>query len=134
MNTDLLEPISQEVVWKNDEVRRFAVALVAAALECGAEEWTTDLVPDAVRGSGQGIAGSVVELLKNANVIEPVGILQCGVWYPKRQKSTRPGCRSRYLSVHRLKSAPLARAFVRRNAEGRRLKVEHFVEQELLTT
>ncbi len=128
MSDSFHEAIAQEVVWKNDEVRRFAVALVAKALEtCRMGEdctFTTDIVPDELRGDGPGIAGSVVELLKNAHVIEPVGITQAGEWYPKRLKSTRPGCKSRYLCVHRLVSVGVARAFLKRNAEGRMQNAE----------
>jgi hypothetical protein len=135
MNEAFQEAIAQEVVWKNAELKRFATELVDRSAKLGeGAEFTTDIVPSVVRGSGPGIAGSVVELLKNANVIEPVGITQGGVWYPKRVKSTRRECKSRYLCVLRLKSMALARAFLKRNAEGRSQKEERYAEQELLTT
>jgi hypothetical protein len=120
--------VDQQIVWKNSEMRRFSTALVRHALASGAATFTTDIVPDAERGDGQGIAGSVVELLKNASVIEPVGITQQGEWYPKREISTRPNCKSRYLCVHRLVSRSIAEEFLRRN------KVEVIETQpELLT-
>lgn len=134
MTTEFHEAIAQEVVWKNDEIRHFAVELVSRALEqtvAGAQHFTTDIVPDAERGTGTGIAGSVVELLKNANVLEPVGIWSGGKWYPEREKSTRPGCKARYLCVLKLKSRAMAETFLRRNAEGRMKNAETFVEQEL---
>lgn len=109
------EAIHQQIAWKNSEMRSFAVALVRHALEQAGGEFTTDIVPDSERGDGQGIAGSVVELLKNAGVIEPVGITQQGVWYPKREISKRPNCKSRYLCVHKLTSRAIAEAFLQRN-------------------
>lgn len=121
------DAIHQQIVWKNPEMRNFATGLVRHALAGERSEWTTDIVPDAERGDGHGIAGSVVELLKNAGVIEPVGITQQGVWYPKREISKRPNCKSRYLCVHRLVSRALAEEFLRRN------KIEVFESQpELL--
>lgn len=105
--------VNQQIVWKNAEMFRFAVALVTHALAAGGE-FTTDIVPDAERGSGPGIAGSVVELLKNASVLAPVGITQHGVWYPKRQKSSRANCNARYLCVYTLTSREVAVEFLRR--------------------
>lgn len=145
MNEQFHEAICQEVAWKHPEMRRFAVELVRRALEiadagcqvsdgdaerCSAlQGFTTDIVPVEARGDGQGIAGSVIELLKNANVIEAVGITQNGEWYPKRVKSSRPECKARFLCVYRLKSLKIAEAFLRRNAGA--VKEEHFVAQEL---
>lgn len=150
-NQQFHEAICQEVVWKNGEMRRFAVELVSRAVDLAWPDgsvqpaverldmgrrgstalpgFTTDIVPSEVRGDGQGIAGSVSELLKNANVIEPVGISQHGKWYPERQRSTRPECKARFLCVHRLKSLAVAQAFLRRNSGV--VKEEHFVAQEL---
>jgi hypothetical protein len=126
--------VDQQVVWKNDEMCAFAVALVRHALARlydgrSCQDFTTDIVPDAARGAGHGVAGSVVEMLKNAGVIEPVGITQFGVWYPKREISKRPNCKSRYLCVYRLCSRAVAEEFLRRN------KIEfHEVQPELITT
>lgn len=117
MNAALHEPICQQVAWKNDEMKRFALALVRHALEAGAE-FTTDIVPDSERGTGTGIAGSVIELLKHAHVLEPVGVLANGEWYPKRIISARPGCKSRYVGVYRLTSRWQAVKFMERNGEA----------------
>jgi hypothetical protein len=109
------EAIAQEVVWKNDEIRRFAVNLVRRALAQGGH-FTTDIVPDTERGSGPGIAGSVIELLKNANVIQPVGYTAPnGTWYALRCKSTRPDRKSAWLSVYQLTSAGMAESFLARH-------------------
>jgi len=113
--------IHQEVVWKNDEVLAFAVALVKhalAKLDAGQACWTTDIVPDAERGTGNGIAGSVVTLLQNASVIEPVGIVQQGTWYANRIKSERPGAKSRWLNVYRLASRGMAGEFLARHGHA----------------
>lgn len=130
MNEEFHEAICQEVVWKNGEMRSFAVELVRGAIqrfdefdeERGDEEdtlkrdeFTTDIVPDEARGDGHGIAGSVIELLKNANVIEAVGATIGLEWYAKRVKSSRAGCKSRYVGVYRLKSLAVARSFLNRN-------------------
>ena len=107
--------INQEICWKNPELQRFAVALVRRALESGRPHFTTDIVPDADRGAGPGIAGSVVELLKNANVIRPVGHNSGGAWFALRVKSTRPDRKSAWLNVYQLSSAGMAEAFLRRH-------------------
>ena len=107
--------VHQQITWKNSEMLNFATALVRHALEQPGAEFTTDIVPDAERGDGHGIAGSVVEMLKNASVLEPVGFTQHGIWYAKRVISTRPNCKSRYLCVHRLCSRASAEEFLRRN-------------------
>jgi len=117
MNPDakFQEAIAQEIVWKNHELQRFAVTLVEKALAKGGH-FTTDIVPDAARGDGSGIAGSVVELLKNAKVIQPVGMLGSGgQWYALRTKSTRPDRKSAWLNVYQLTSAALATEFLRRH-------------------
>ncbi len=106
--------IAQEIAWKNHELQRFAVALVRRALEKGGH-FTTDIVPDDCRGDGQGIAGSVIELLKNANVVQPVGHTHAGQWFALRTKSTRPDRKSAWLCVYQLTSAPLAAEFLRRH-------------------
>lgn len=107
--------IAQEIVWKNHELQRFAVTLVEKALARGGH-FTTDLVPDDARGDGIGIAGSVVELLKNAKVIQPVGMLdRGGQWYALRTKSTRPDRKSAWLNVYQLTSPALAQEFLRRH-------------------
>lgn len=113
--------VDQQVVWKNDEIARFARALVRHAVEllrAGTEKFTTDIVPDAERGSGPGIAGSVVTMLKNASVIE-----QRGVWsgpegdrtfYAERIKSQRGESKGRWIGVYSLCSLAVAEEFLAR--------------------
>ena len=106
--------IAQEIVWKNPELQRFAVNLVRAAIAQGGH-FTTDLVKDEDRGDGSGIAGSVVELQKSANVISPVGHTHHGQWFAMRCKSTRPDRKSAWLCVYQLTSVALASEFLRRH-------------------
>lgn len=107
--------IAQQTIWKNFEMQQFAVTLIEKALAKGGH-FTTDLVPDDCRGQGSGIAGSVVELLKNAKVIQPVGMLDSGgQWYALRTKSTRPDRKSAWLNVYQLTSPALAQTFLRRH-------------------
>jgi hypothetical protein len=110
--------ISQEVVWKDDEIKTFAVALVKRALASGRPHFTTDIVPDSERGTGRGIAGSVIELLKNANVIQPVGHTSDGQWFALRVKSTRPDRKSAWISVYQLTNQGMAREFLTRHGAG----------------
>ena len=116
-NLDFQKGIHCEIAWKNPEMQRFAVALVKKATEAGGHgHFTTDIVPDAMRGAGTGIAGSVVELLKNAGVIEPVGHTGAdGLWYALRVKSKRTERNGAWLSVYRVTSGPVASAFLARN-------------------
>ena len=65
--------IEREIVWKNDELKTFCLELVERALASDEPHFTTDIVPDEVRGSGSGIAGSAAHILKTASVIEHVG-------------------------------------------------------------
>lgn len=122
------EAICQETIWKNDELMKFAVALVESALarlKMGNTEWTTDTVPESDRGTGKGIPGSVVSMLQAAHVIEPVGATVDKVWYALRIKSTRPGAKFRHLGVYRLKSRELAEKFLERqgnNGQGNEAK------------
>ena len=109
------EAVQCEVVWKNAELKRFCVELVRRALESSEPTFTTDLVPDEVRGTGTGMAGSAIGILKTANVIEPVGHNANGKFYPDKVMSTREGRHSAYVSVYRLVSPALAREFLRRN-------------------
>ena len=116
--------IAQQIVWKNAEVQRFAVALISRAREAGGH-WTTDLVPDAARGDSTGIAGSVVELLKNAGVIVPVGHRDAnGQWFALRKKSSRPDRRSAWLCAYRLASAGMADEFLSRHGQPKEVAVQ----------
>ena len=110
--------VDQQVVWKNDEMLTFAISLVEHALGLlhgGVNKFTTDIVPDTDRGDGHGIAGSVISMLTNASVIEPIGIFSGGVFYQERIKTEREGSKSRYVNVHRLCSRSVAEEFLRRN-------------------
>ena len=118
--------IAQQTVWKSAELRQFAVALVERALARGGH-FTTDLVPDDLRGDGPGIAGSVVELLKNAKVIQPVGMLdRGGQWFALRTKSTRGNRKGAWLNVYQLTSPALAQEFLRRHGLPPAPKQEEF--------
>ncbi len=127
MNPDpqFQEAIAQEIVWKNAELQRFAVHLVSLALDKGGY-FTTDIVPDEMRGDGPGIAGSVIELLKNANVIQPVGHTHNGQWVALRTKSTRPDRKSAWLSVYQLTSPAMAQAFLKRHGLPQRATQNEF--------
>jgi hypothetical protein len=116
------QAVDQQVVWKNDEMLTFSISLVEHALGLlhgGVNKFTTDIVPDADRGDGDGIAGSVVTMLKNASILE-----QCGVWagpaearvfYAERKKSERDESKGRWIGVYKLCSRSVAEEFLRRN-------------------
>lgn len=113
-----IEAISQEVVWKCPELLRFAQSLIQhglAAHDAGHYTFTTDIVPDADRGDGPGIAGSCITMLKNASLIENVGVFSLGKFYADRVKSDRPEAKFRFIAVYKLSSVALAREFLRRN-------------------
>ena len=110
--------VDQQIVWKHDEMRRFALALIREAVKlasAGVHKFTTDIVPDAERGSGTGIAGSTATQLKNAHVIEHVGVWSGDKFYPERVPSTRDGRKSAYVNVYQLTSAGVGREFLARN-------------------
>src|SRR5436190_24272366 len=95
--------VDQQTVWKNAEVLEFAKALVKAAVAraaVGSYKFTTDIVADAERGTGTGIAGTVVTMLKHAHVIEAVGIHRDGKFYAEREMSAREGRKSAWNNVY----------------------------------
>ncbi len=107
--------IEREIVWKNDEFKTFCRELVERALASDEPHFTTDIVPDEVRGSGNGIAGSAAHILKIASVIEHVGHEHGGKFFPEKVISTREGRNAAHLCVYRLTSASIAREFLRRH-------------------
>lgn len=107
--------IEREIVWKNDELKTFCRELVERALASDEPHFTTDIVPDEVRGSGNGIAGSAAHILKTASVIEHVGHEHGGKFFPEKVISTREGRNAAHLCVYRLTSASIAREFLRRH-------------------
>jgi len=110
--------IDQQVVWKSQEIIRFSRSLIHHAIlahYAGQNTFTTDIVPDEDRGDGTGVPGSCVTLLKNASLIENVGVFALGKFYADRVKSERPESKSRFISVYRLTSPGLAQEFLRRN-------------------
>ena len=119
MNPDqnFQQAIHAEIVWKTPEVQKFAVALIKHALDLNGQNFTTDIVPDSERGTGTGIAGTVVEILKNANLLKSVGVTQGGVFYQHRMKSTREGRNSAWLNVYTITSTALAQEFLKRNGK-----------------
>jgi len=111
--------IDQMDIWKNAEVKAFAVALVAAAvmkLKAGTLHFTTDDVAEDQHPASPGIAGSVIEKLKNASVIEPVGVMHADKWYADRIRSTRPTSKGRWIGKYQLCSLHNGCEFLRRNA------------------
>jgi hypothetical protein len=110
--------VDQQVVWKNEEIKAFAVALVRAALAlqaAGTHKFTTDIVRDAERGSGTGIAGSVVTMLKNASVLQAVGFWRDQQFYAERMMSAREGRKSAWNNVYQLTSHAAAVSFLERH-------------------
>lgn len=107
--------IEREIAWKGDEFRAFAVALVELALASHEPTFTTDIVPDERRGTGNGIPGSVAHTLKSAHVIEPIGHWHAGKFFPDKKISTREGRNSSPIGIYRLVSVAIAREFLRRH-------------------
>lgn len=108
----------QQIIWKSPEIMRFARSLIHHAIMAtyaGNPHFTTDVVPDADRGDGSGIAGSVVTMLKNASLIENVGVFSLGKFYADRAKSERPDAKGRFVAIYKLTSPALAQEFLRRN-------------------
>jgi hypothetical protein len=105
---------NQQIIWKNDEVKAFSLALIRHAIESLNPHFTTDIVPDSERGAGPGIPGTVTTMLKHAGIIEPIGVWQNRIWFAHRIISERPDAKGRFLNVYKLTSIQLAREFLRR--------------------
>ena len=113
------EAIDQQDIWKAGEMREFAIALVSAAvmkLKAGQVYFTTDDVPEAKHPASSGVAGSVIEKLKNAHVIKPAGRMIEGQWYPERTRSTRPSRKGAWICKYELCSLANGCEFLERNA------------------
>jgi hypothetical protein len=111
-DTKFQDAICQQFVWKSPEMLRFAVNLVKEARKAGGV-FTADIVPTEQRGTGQGIAGSVMSSLVKAGVIEAVGHKDAnGNWFALRRKAARPERNGAWLSVYRLSSNGIADAFL----------------------
>ncbi len=54
-------------------------------------------------------------MLKNASLIENVGVFALGKFYADRVKSERPESKGRFIAKYKLTSLPLAQEFLRRN-------------------
>ena len=116
--------VDQQDIWKDVEMRHFAVALIThalARLNAGNIHFTTDCVPDAERivggvHIGNGVPGSVITKLKNAHVIRAVGIFDAaGKFYADSEKSKRGDAKTRPVDKYELVTRANAEEFLRRN-------------------
>ena len=118
--------VDQQDIWKDAEMRHFAVALITHALRrlnAGEDYFTTDCVTEAERSLrtatgtkriGPGVPGSVITKLKNASVIVPVGIFVGDKFYADSEKSKRGDAKTRPVDKYRLASRGIAESFLRR--------------------
>jgi hypothetical protein len=119
--------VDQQDIWKDAEMKHFAVALIqhaVARLNAGNVTFTTDCVPDSERfiGAGaarthigNGVPGSVITKLKNANVIRAVGVTVAGRFYADSEKSHRDDAKTRSVDKYELVTRSVAEEFLRRN-------------------
>ncbi len=118
--------IKQQFAWKNSEVRAFAIALITHALEllhAGTNRFTTDIVTDEERTAaaklvdepGTGIAGSVINMLLAAHVIEPFGHHHGGKFYHEKELSRRESRNVTRIGVYQLMGSGIARQFLADN-------------------
>ena len=117
-NETFHEAIDAQDIWKPGEMHSFAVALVAAAiakLKGGSLKFSTDDVPEVDHPKSSGIAGSVIEKLKNASLIEACGHFHEGKWCADRIRSTRASAKGRWIGTYRLCSLALGNEFLERN-------------------
>ncbi|MDE2021175.1 MAG: hypothetical protein KGJ13_12640 [Patescibacteria group bacterium] len=117
------QAVDQQDIWKDKEMRAFAIALIShalARLNAGEQNFTTDCVPENERivdghPVGPGIAGSVLTKLQHANLVRPIGVVSYGIFYQRREKSSRPSAKTRYLNVYQLTSRASAMEFLHRH-------------------
>ncbi len=104
-------------------MKAFAIALITHALRrlnAGNDYFTTDCVTDAERivngrHIGPGVPGSVITKLKNAHVIQPVGIFVGDKFYADSEKSKRGDAKTRPVDKYKLVTRAIAESFLRRN-------------------
>jgi hypothetical protein len=115
--------VDQQDIWKDAQMRHFAVALIShalARLNAGNIHFTTDCVPDEERAIGgvhigNGVPGSIITKLKNAHVIRAVGVFVNGKFYADSEKSHRGDAKTRPVDKYELCSRASAQEFLLRN-------------------
>jgi hypothetical protein len=117
------QAVDRQDIWKDAQMRHFAVALVSHALRrlnAGNIHFTTDCVTNEERivngvHIGPGVPGSVITKLKNAHVIRAVGVIVAGRFYADSEKSSRDDAKTRSVDKYELCSREAAQEFLRRN-------------------
>ena len=104
------EAREKQWLWKTAAMKTMAISLVKLSLE-RPEISANDLPPEMDQG-GTGICGSITKTLAAAEIIEKVGTFVGTEFYAKLVGRTRVGGHNSKLHVWRLKSRPLALAFI----------------------
>jgi hypothetical protein len=104
------EAREKQWLWKTVAMKTMAISLVKLSLE-RSEISANDLPPEMDQG-GTGICGSITKTLATAEIIEKVGTFIGTEFYAKLVGRTRIGGHASKLHVWRLKSRPLAQAFL----------------------
>jgi hypothetical protein len=104
------EAREKQWLWKTAAMKAMAITLVKLSLE-QPEISANDLPPEMEQG-GTGICGSITKTLASAEIIEKVGTFVGTQFYAKLVGRTRAGGHNSKLHVWRLKSRPLAMAFI----------------------
>ena len=108
--------ICKQVIWKNTELQSFAVAVVRRAIELyrqGVYVFASDDVPLAPLGNGT--SGSVMQVLRVANVIKHFrGNIEPDTWGGFRPSKRKASNRA-LIATYVLTSMTVAETFLRRN-------------------
>jgi hypothetical protein len=104
------EAREKQWLWKTAAMRNMALNLVRLSL-AQEEVSANDLAPDMEQG-GPGICGSITKTLAHADILEKVGTFVGTEFYAKLVGRTRTGGHASKLHVWRVKSRPLAQAFL----------------------
>ena len=104
------EAREKQWLWKTHAMKTMAISLVKFALE-RPEISANDLPPEMDQG-GTGICGSITKTLAHADILEKVGTFVGTEFYAKLVGRTRVGGHASKLHVWRVKSRPLAQAFI----------------------
>lgn len=111
------QSICQQFLFKSDEARAYAVAIVTAAVaKCPAEVSAGDVPDSAVPAGSPGLPGTVCHALVAGHVLQPVWIVWPTATTPgqcKRVMSKRGTRNGAYVNTYTLCSLGMGKAFLR---------------------
>lgn len=114
-----IEAVSQVTLWKNESLRKYAVAFIKTGLDLLSIEmpfFGSDDLPENVHEGNIAIPGIAVMMLEKAGIIIPYyGTNNSLEIFGGRRKSKIKASHGRKVNIYQIRSQGLAQEFLRRN-------------------